>query len=160
MLTNYSVTTGDYRIHTAISMYTIRKHGCHDLTDQSAKSCTCPSNNGIQQEETRTFLGFEHKLLINTHRQVQILLTNEEHWHECPAWDRHGGGHSRHPELIKETNREKKISVGVCVCASRTQYEIKSRESQSKQPTFMMMKRMSVMKTLTWGCFQAWEWLM
>ena len=26
--------------------------------------------------------------------------------------------------------------------------------------TFMMMKRISVMKTLTWGCFQPWEWPM
>lgn len=38
-LTNYSITAWNYGIHGAVSMYAIRKHGRHDLSNKSAKCC-------------------------------------------------------------------------------------------------------------------------
>lgn len=39
-LTNHSITTRNYVIDTAVSMYAIRKHGCHDLSNKSTECCT------------------------------------------------------------------------------------------------------------------------
>lgn len=93
-LTNYSITARNYGIHTAGSMYAIRKHGCHDLANKSAKCCTCTP---IQQEVislTEVYL-----CSGNHYKTQQVLFTNKKNRHEGPAWNGHRGGHSRHPEL-------------------------------------------------------------
>lgn len=55
-LTNYSITTRNYGIHAAVCMYAIRKHGRHDLSDKSAKSCACQSHTETALSYFKAFL--------------------------------------------------------------------------------------------------------
>lgn len=61
-LTNYSVTARNYGIHAAVSMYAIREHGRHDLSNKSAKCCACPSCTDTARSYLKGFLPLQEKL--------------------------------------------------------------------------------------------------
>lgn len=81
--------------------------------------------------------------------------------------------HRKFDSPIKKTGMKAPQGTGMVVATADIQNwnkwgrnHIKSRKilhifkTDHTSSTFMMMKRMSVMKTLTWGCFQAWWWPM